>query len=283
MIRDIALVLEGGGMRGAFTLGVLDHLFSEDMIFEYVIGVSAGACNAASYVSGQPGRGMKIHDQYIGDMRYINPAGLLTRRRSVFGMDFIFDEIPSQHIPYDFDAFYASGHRLVVGMTDVCTGKPTYVENPPREIFNLCCRASSAIPLFSPVVRVGDKEYLDGGTSDPIPFARALKGCKRVVVVTTREEGYEKKPLPAPHLYRAMLRKYPNMAACCAHRHEVYNAQLRALRKLEEQGTALVIRPGALRVETMTRDREILWEAYHEGEKKTGEILPALRKFVGME
>ena len=56
----VGLVLEGGGMRGSYTLGILDVLLEEKLYFPYVIGVSAGACNAASYVSRQLGRGQRI-------------------------------------------------------------------------------------------------------------------------------------------------------------------------------------------------------------------------------
>ena len=129
----VGLVLEGGGMRGSYTLGILDVLLEEKLYFPYVIGVSAGACNAASYVSRQAGRGQRIVERFLPDKRYLSFGNLLHKGHSMFGMDFIFDEIPAKHELFDYDTFYATGTRMAIGVTDVVSGKAKYVENPPRE------------------------------------------------------------------------------------------------------------------------------------------------------
>ena len=58
------LVLEGGGMRGVFTAGVLDWMLDHKMEFEGCVGVSAGACHACSYLSHQRGRGFHTVADY---------------------------------------------------------------------------------------------------------------------------------------------------------------------------------------------------------------------------
>ena len=162
-------------MRGSYTLGILDVFLENRLFFPYVIGVSAGACNAASYVSRQIGRGERIAETYGMDRRYVSPLILLGRGHSMFGMDFIFDEIPDVHDPFDYDAFYRTGTHMVIGCTDVVTGKALYVDTPPRATLNTYYRASSSIPLFSPMVHVDGYTLLDGGTADPIPFDEALR------------------------------------------------------------------------------------------------------------
>ena len=162
MAKTVGLVLEGGGMRGSYTLGILDVFLENRLFFPYVIGVSAGACNAASYVSRQIGRGERIAETYGMDRRYVSPLNLLGREHSMFGMDFIFDEIPDVHDPFDYDAFYRTGTRMVIGCTDVVTGKALYVDTPPRATLNTYSRASSSIPLFSPMVHVDGYTLLDG-------------------------------------------------------------------------------------------------------------------------
>lgn len=279
-MAKVGLVLEGGGMRGSYTLGILDVLLEENIFFPYVIGVSAGACNAASYVSRQRGRGQRIAETYTPDRRYVSPLNLVSRQRSMFGMDFIFDEIPDHLDPFDYDAFYATGTRTVIGCTDVTTGQPLYVETPPRETLNDYYRASSSIPLFSPMVRVDGRLLLDGGTSDPIPYAEALRSCDKVVVVLTRGVDYVKKPAPAPWLYRRALRAYPRMADTCANRHLLYNSQREELQRLAKEGRALVFYPEHMDVEVFERHPDRLHAVYQEGYDQARARLPELRAFL---
>ena len=216
MAKTVGLVLEGGGMRGSYTLGILDVFLAKPPLLPLCHRRVGRACNAASYVSRQIGRGERIAETYGMDRRYVSPLNLLGREHSMFGMDFIFDEIPDVHDPFDYDAFYRTGTRMVIGCTDVVTGKALYVDTPPRATLNTYYRASSSIPLFSPMVRVDGHTLLDGGTADPIPFDEALRHCDKVLVVLTRGREYVKKPAPAPWIYRRALRAYPNMSRTCA-------------------------------------------------------------------
>lgn len=167
----IGLVLEGGGMRGLYTVGVLDCLMDRNFLADYVIGVSAGAGNGISYVSGQKGRSYRVDVNYLEDKRYISLQNFL-KTGSVFGMDFIFDIVPKHLDPFDYKAFLASPCEFVAGVTDVRTGKPVYFGKQP-DIGSECkvLRASAAIPLFSPMVRFQGGLYLDGGTAIPSPSA----------------------------------------------------------------------------------------------------------------
>ena len=276
----VGLVLEGGGMRGSYTLGILDVLLEEKLYFPYVIGVSAGACNAASYASRQRGRGQRIVERFLPDRRYLSFGNLLRKGHSMFGMDFIFDEIPAKHELFDYDTFYAAGTRMVIGVTDVVTGSARYVENPPREVLNDYFRASSSIPLFSPIVTVEGGRYLDGGTSDPIPFDEALRHCDKVVVVVTRPRGYVKSPAPALCVYRRALQAYPNMVETVRVRHEVYNAQLRRLKELEREGRALVFYPEQMDVDVFEKKPERLHAVYEMGVQDAKSRLDELRAFL---
>lgn len=279
-MAKVGLVLEGGGMRGSYTLGILDVLLEEKLYFPYVIGVSAGACNAASYASRQAGRGQRIVERFLPDPRYLSFGNLLRRGHSMFGMDFIFDEIPAKYELYDYDTFYALGTRLVIGVTDVVTGKARYVENPPREVLNDYFRASSSIPLFSPIVALEGGLYLDGGTSDPIPFDEALRHCDKVVVVVTRPRDYVKSPAPALGLYRQLLRKYPNMVETVRVRHEVYNGQRQRLAELEKDGRALVFYPESMDVDVFEKKPERLHAVYEMGVSDAKNRMAELRTFL---
>lgn len=162
----IGLVLEGGGMRGLYTNGVLDCLMDNHFEADYVIGVSAGACSGVSYVSGQRGRSYRVNTGYVDDKRYVGFESLV-KTKSMFGMDFIFDEIPNHLDPFDYEAFLASPMEFVTGVTDADTGRPVYfTKEAVRPGDSTLLRASSSIPVFSPVV-----EFM-GGT---LPRRRHLR------------------------------------------------------------------------------------------------------------
>lgn len=276
----IGLVLEGGGMRGLYTGGVLDALMDLELWADYVIGVSAGACNGVSYVSGQRGRNLRINTVRVRDKRYVGLGNFL-KHGSVFGMDFIFDEIPNRLDPFDYAAFQASSCAFEAGVSDVQTGQPAYFGKADINGHSIVLRASSSIPFFAPMVRYKDKLYLDGGTTDPIPVRRALaQGCDRVAVVLTRERDFVKAPEQGRALYRLKYRQYPGVVRMLDRRHLVYNDTLAYLRQLEEEGRALVIAPAAsLGIGRFEKRVERLEPAYRKGYDDTKRLESRLRAF----
>lgn len=238
------LVLEGGGMRGLYTIGVLDYFASYNIKFDYIIGVSAGACSGTSYVSEQPGRNYRVNTEYLSDKRYLSVSNFI-KTGSLFGMDFIFDEIPNKIDLFDFDTFLKSDCEFVTGVTDVKTGKPVYFgkdvyENNDTTIL----RASSSIPVFSPPVKFRDGIYLDGGTSDPIPIRKAISdGCDKIIVVLTRDRNYIKSKESFRPIYKTILRKYPEMIKTLDIRDSVYNETRKFLFELEKQKKIIVLAP----------------------------------------
>lgn len=263
----IGLVLEGGGMRGLYTVGVLDWLMEKQFMADYVIGVSAGAGNGSSYVSGQRGRSYRVDTAYLEDKRYVSLYNFI-KTKSVFGMDFIFDIIPKHLDPFDYPAFLDNPCEFITGVTDVHTGEPVYFGKQP-DLGRQCkvLRASASIPLFAPPVTFQGGLYLDGGTSDPIPVRRALAdGCDRVIVVLTRDREYVKQPESFRHLYHRQMRKYPKMIEALDRRHEVYNETRRYVDQLEKEGTALVVAPSMpLSVSRFEKNKENLNQVYRLG------------------
>lgn len=274
------LVLEGGGMRGLYTGGVLDCLTDLSLSADYVIGVSAGACNGVSYVSGQRGRNFRINTQYVTDSRYISLKNYF-KTGSVFGMDFIFDEIPTRLDPFDYGAFLRSPCEFVAGVTDVKTGRPTYFSKDTIQRNSTVLRASSAIPCISPMVDIGGRLYLDGAVADPIPVRRALEdGCEKVIVVRTREAEFIKPPEPGRFFYSRKYRAYPEMVRALERRHEVYNETCTYIRQLEADGTALVIAPQRpLGLSRFEKDPENLRRAYQLGYDDTARLSGTLSRF----
>lgn len=275
------LVLEGGGMRGMYTIGILDYFLEAGIEFDYVIGVSAGACNGVSFVSKQKGRNYRINTLYIRDKRYLSVSNLF-KEGSLFGMDFLFKTVPEELEPFDYDAFMQNPTEFVLGVTDVETGRPVYFNKNDLFHDTTALRASCAIPCFSPIVDYRGGKYLDGGTSDPIPFKRALAdGCDRIVVVSTRAKSYRKTPEKMRCAYHAIYKKYPALSGLMDRRYLIYNRTLDDLHELEKQGKAIIIAPDEpLDIDRFGNDPIKLSAAAKLGKSDVMAIEDKLREFL---
>lgn len=265
-VSKVGLVLEGGGMRGLYTAGVLDYFLDEEIYFHNVIGVSAGACNAVSYIAKQRGRNLKVNTEYIGDKRYLSMQNLI-KQGSLFGMDFIFKMIPDELVPFDYDAYFNSPMHLTIVATNCETGEPEYLDGRNTQLVNEYLRASSSIPMFAPIVELEGKKLLDGGTADSIPIQYSIKqGHDKNIVVVTRNADYIKKPEPFKHIYTHKYKQYPKLIHTIGNRHENYNNTLKSLQELEAEGKIIVIKPTKLiKIDRFEKDKNKLEELYYEG------------------
>ena len=265
--KEAALVLEGGGTRGVFTAGVLDYLMEKEVKFPYVIGVSAGACNAIDYVSKQIGRTKDCTIIQDRKNRYIGTKDAL-KKGYLFDMDRLFDEYPNRLFPFDFDTYFASDIQCEVVVTNCLTGEAMYLsEKQDKERLLTICRASSSIPLISPVVDVDGIPCVDGGVADSVPLIHSMKlGHQKNVVVLTRNKGSRKKaPGKSRLLYTAALKKYPNLLNALLNRYRNYNRVMELVEKWEEEGHIFVIRPEVEPVSRTEQNVEKLTEFYDHG------------------
>ena len=260
-----SLVLEGGGMRGVFTCGVLDNLMDRGIDFPYAIGVSAGACNGLSFMSRQRGRAKFSNIDLLDKYQYIGFKHLITKG-NIMDFDLLFHTFPNEIIPYDYATYTASGNRFEMVTTDIRTGQATYLEeyhNPDRVI--AIVKASSSLPYVGPIAEVDGVKMLDGGISDSIPILRARQqGFPNSVVVLTRNRGY-RKPVKS-HVPALFYRKYPQLREALAMRNTIYNRQIEEVERLEAEGKIVVIRPESpIEVGRMERDTRKLLDLYNEG------------------
>jgi predicted patatin/cPLA2 family phospholipase len=281
-VQSIGLVLEGGGMRGVYTAGALEFFADHNLYFPYTIGVSAGACNALSYLSRQKGRNQIVNIDFADDWRYLSWRNLL-RKRQLFGMDFIFDEIPNSLVPFDYDTFHATAEEYVVGTTDCRTGEPAYFAKSEAD-FDVAtvARASSSLPLIAPIVEYHGRPLMDGGISDPIPIHRAEHaGFKRNVLILTRHKGYLKKSNQFPWLLRRSYKQYPEFVETILKRHERYNETTAYIEEQERRGQAFVIQPQApLVVSRIERNQDKLRTVYEQGYADARRMYPALIEWM---
>lgn len=238
------ILFEGGSFRPIFSCGVMDALLEEGIMFPYCIGVSAGAADAASYISKQKGRNIRILEKYRNDKRYLGKRNLL-KDKSVFGVQFVFRDIPNEEDPFDMETFQCYEGDFVVTTTDAITGETRYFhkEDIDHE-YNVFC-ATCALPLVLPPAVIDGREYFDGGLSNPIPIDKLLAdGNEKALIVLTRTAQYRKECTRSDHIAaKAMHRKYPKIAEEILNRYEKYNASVRLCEKLEQEGKAVLIRP----------------------------------------
>ncbi|MCI6401603.1 MAG: patatin family protein [Candidatus Fimivicinus sp.] len=268
------LVLEGGGLRGIYTVGVLDVMMEQGLFPDYAVGVSAGAANAVSYLSGQKGRGYRVNMEYLGDKRYMSLSNLI-RKRSLFGMDLIFDEIPNSLDVLDYDAIQRSPIEFYTGVTSCEDGRALYFgKEYLTHDCNLLC-ASASIPILSQPVEIDGIPCVDGGVADPIPVQKALDdGCDQIIAVLTQPRGYRQSPMRMRPAYHRMLRRYPRLVQTLDRRHTVYNACLAQLEQLEHCLRAFVIAPSRpLPTSWMCKDPARMQETYEIGRKDAVEAL----------
>lgn len=265
-MEGTALVLEGGGMRGVFTCGVLDNFMDRGIKFPYTIGVSAGACNGLSYMSGQRGRAKFSNIDLLEKYRYIGLKYLVSQH-NIMDFKLLFHEFPNRILPYDYEAYFRSEGRYVMVTTNCLTGRAQYMEEKQdRERVISIVQASSSLPFVCPITWVDGVPMLDGGIVDSIPVAHAMgEGYERAVVVLTRNKGYRKQ-LHGTKVPRFIYRKYPRLQVAINQRCELYNRQLEEVERLEEEGRIRVIRPERpIVVDRIERDISKLKDLYDEG------------------
>lgn len=284
-IKKATLVLEGGATRGVFTSGALDYLMEQDVYMSDVIGVSAGACNAVDYVSKQPGRTRDCMIPEEKNGTYLYGFRDTIRNRSLMNMDLIFDKYPNEMIPFDFDTYFQSDIHCELVTTNCLTGKAEYMtEESDRERLMKICRASSSMPLLTPIVNIDDVPYLDGGLADSVPIKRAQElGNEKIVVILTKNEGYRKQVLsPAmQQLYKKAYKSYPNVVRTILRRSFMYNKTMNHIDQLEKRGEIFVLRPHVKPVSRIERNQEALLAFYEHGyhymERKMDDLMAYLQ------
>lgn len=285
-MKRSGMILEGGGTRGVFTAGVLDYFMEQELYLPYVIGVSAGACNAVDYVSHQPGRMKTCTIDFLEAGSYVGLKYLL-KNHSLFNMDLIFDVFPNKIIPFDYDAFFSSGQTCILTATNCLTGKAAYLTENKGDRIRLmnACRASSSLPIVSPMVEMDGIPMLDGGVADSVPIRKALyDGIKKNVVILTRQEGYRKPPAKKSYrMAKIMYQKYPNLVRAIKNRAYYYNRTMELLEDLEKRGRVFVIRPQVPVVKNTEDDVKTLTAFYNHGYEYAKDIFSRMTSFLGWE
>ncbi len=274
------LVLEGGGMRGIYTAGVLDVFMEHGITFDGVMGVSAGALIGCSYVSGQRGRSIRYYKKYCRDERFMSFTNLF-RRGELVSTQFCYHDIPERLDPFDYEAFASSGTKFYAASSNLETGRPEYIQVTDMMKQIDAMRASASLPFVSHIVRYGGMKLLDGGCTDSVPLREMIgMGYAKNVVVLTRDANYVKKPIPVALAHLVYFR-YPRFVADLKQRHITYNRTIKYVRRLEKEGRVFVICPSReLTISRVCRDPDELQRVYDLGRADAEARLAELEAFL---
>lgn len=260
-----SLILEGGTFRPIFSAGVMDAMLDYQVMFPYCIGVSAGISDGVSYISRQKGRNLEILKKFRHDKRYVGKRNFI-RYKSLFGLDFAFDQVPNKLSLFDWKAFREYKGKLLVGVTNAITGEAEYLNGMGLDEKCQMLRATCAIPLVFPEIYINGTPYYDGGLRDPIPIRKAIAdGNRKHLIVLTRQHGYRKELGKSNQIAAKVLRKkYPKLEPILLNRHKAYNDTVKLCEKIEQEGKALILRPEHP-IDSFEKDLDTIEQTYQEG------------------
>ena len=278
---EAGLVVEGGGMRGVYTAGVLDYFMEKNLYFDDCYGVSAGDCHISSYVSKQIGRSIKVTLDYINDKRYCSVNSLI-KTGDMFGVEMLYDLIPNKLELYDYDTFNKFKGNFYSVVTNCKTGKAEYIKIKDMKKDIIAVRASSSLPLLSRIVEINGKEYLDGGITDSIPIKKSIKdGHKKNVVILTRDKTYRKSKPKFLSFFKLKYKKYPNLVKAIENRYKMYNETLDFLEEEKAKNKVFIIQPKLpVKISRIEKDKDKLKELYDQGYEDAKELYEDLMKFL---
>ncbi len=282
MYENTGLILEGGGMRGVYTAGILDYFLEHGIEFSSVYGVSAGALNGSNFVSRQRGRSITSFTRFLGDPRYSGPRYMATKG-SYFNNDFVYDTVPNELIPVDYEAFRANPAKLIAVVSNIFNGQPEYMEVRDLATDMDIVRASASLPILSTPVIINKTMYLDGGICDSIPLKKSQSdGNRKNVVILTQDRNFVKKPASNLRMSKALYGvKYPLFYEAQARRHEMYNEQTRYVFESEKLDDTFVIAPKkSVDIDRLEQNASKLWRWYAVGYEDAKENADALIRYL---
>ncbi len=272
------MVLEGGGLRGIFTAGVIDCFIDNNINFDYVCGVSAGSCNTFAYVAKAKGFIKNCMLQENKKNSFYGVRQMISSHKYV-NLDKVFYDYTKQY-NFNYKDFINSKVKWEFVATNIKTGKAEYLHSNNIETAKKMGVASCSLPILTDPVKIGSKLYLDGGVADSIPLQHAIdKGYDSVVVVCTRKKGsYSKVKDIELSIFNQMYKKYPNFLKAVNNRTKIYKDQIDLCEKLEKKGKVILIRPTMPEVGRLESNVDELSLAYYHGYLKAEENINNIKK-----
>lgn len=263
--KKTAIVLEGGGMRGAYTAGALSWLIDNNITSDNAYGISTGAVHLSNYLIKSKDLLLGLSTNYITDPRVVGIKPLLRCGRIV-DYDFLFDKfLPS--LGYDISSLKTEKTDGYIGVYDMSVSKTVYISI--HDMMYEEMKAATSLPILGKVVKIGKRELLDGGITKMIPIEQAVEdGCNANLVISTKPAGYVRKPAKSIVVWfmRMFYHHCPRISEDYRVRHINFEKQINMIKDLEKEKKAIYIYP--TKTSNVTRlggSREELEELYELG------------------
>ena len=281
------IVFEGGAFRTIFSCGVMDALVENDIMPDYMIGVSAGAAYGVSMASKQPRRNLDVLMKYRNDKRYLGLSNMIDKdNKSIYGLEFSYETIPNELNLFDYDAFKQYKGDFYCVVTNLLTGQPEYMKYTGDDRTNTVLKATCALPMLFPPIIINDVPYMDGGLSDSIPYLKAIEdGCDRIIVVLTRQSGYTKTTSRSTKAIAYSYRnQYPKLTETMLTRASRYNESLKGLDQYVKEGRIITIQPTtSMGFSRLEKDKNKILSMYNDGYNQCYELLDTIKEFYGIK
>lgn len=281
------IVFEGGAFRTIFSCGVMDALVENDIMPDYMIGVSAGAAYGVSMASKQPRRNLDVLMKYRNDKRYLGLSNMIDKdNKSIYGLEFSYETIPNELNLFDYDAFKQYKGDFYCVVTNLLTGQPEYMKYTGDDRTNTVLKATCALPMLFPPIIINDVPYMDGGLSDSIPYLKAIEdGCDRIIVVLTRQSGYTKTTSRSTKAIAYSYRnQYPKLTETMLTRASRYNESLKGLDQYVKGGRIITIQPTTSKgFSRLEKDKNKILSMYNDGYNQCYELLDTIKEFYGIK
>ena len=281
MSGKTTLILEGGGMRGLYSAGILDTFMKNNINVDTVYGVSAGALFGLNYKSHQIGRALRYNLKYANNKNYMGLHSLITTG-NIMNKEFCFNKLVYELDKLDFETYKKSPVDFYAVVTNLQTGKAEYIKIDDAEKNIEYFRASGYMPFVSKPIKIDENFYLDGGISDPVPFRRVLEtGAEKIIVVLTRPAGYRKKNIHPRAFYKLFYKKFPNFVEAGCNRYKTYNETMDLIEKYEAEKKIIVLRPSKImKVKRVEKDTNKLQSMYDLGVSDCMNKLEEIKEYL---
>lgn len=266
-MKDLGLIIDGGGCRGVYSAGILDGFIEENIDFKYVMGISIGAYNGASYVSKQKKRTYNIYKKFHKDKRFIDLKRAFINK-PIMNTDFIFEDVNKDLCPFNYESLFNSDTEFVSVATDIEVGEPVFLHKSrlsPKDL-DEAMKASCSLPFLTNTVNLNNKKLLDGGIALRIPIKKAFEdGNKKVVVILHTPKDMHSRDYISGPISSLWYTKYPKLKELLYHRAENYNKNMEYLKKLEKEGKIYIIAPHKMEISIISHDEDKYKEYYELG------------------
>lgn len=279
MTNKVSLVLEGGGLRGAYSAGCLTWLIDNNIEFDSHYGISTGAIHLCSFLMDDKKMLHDISCKYISDKSAIGIRSVLKTGRIV-SYDTLFNDVLEGKLHYDFDKLRKTNKKGKVGLYSLDEAKTIYFEI--KELTREHLKAACSLPIIGKIITIDNKKYFDGGITEMIPIKEAINdGNNKHLIITTKPASFKRKKSNSfvVNLMKVLYPICPKMSEDYKIRHLNYNNQIETIKNLKDNNEAVYIYPSeTVNVSRLSGDPEKLEYLFNLGYKDMEEHKDEIKK-----